>query len=97
MSGAVQQNNLESGAIFKLYTAAGISADVDLTIDWPGYNGRRKLLPRWICYTGGVVIVTDAQGNSTTLPADFAGIPLPLDAAGITNTGTDATQILVIW
>jgi hypothetical protein len=99
MARVSQQLNLESGAIFKLYTAAGIAADVDLSIDYPGWsnaNGRNDKLPRWVEYAGGDLVVEDTQGNSTTLPAANAAAR-PMAPLKIIDVGTTATFIFVIW
>lgn len=100
MARVTQQLNLESGAIFKMYTAAGITADVNLSIDYPGWsaaNGRNDKLPRYVVFVGGDLVIEDAQDNSTTLDSSLAGIPLPLAPFQITNAGTTATFIVVIW
>jgi hypothetical protein len=98
MSGRCQQTNLESGAIFKLYTATSITADTDLSIDYPGYSatGKQEKLPRWVEYAGGDLKIEDAQGNQTTLPAVNAAAR-PMAPQKIIDVGTTATFIFVIW
>lgn len=101
MGREAQRTNLESGAIFKLYTATtlGVSGDVDLSVDYPGYsaaNGRDSKLPRWVEYAGGDLVIKDTQLNSTTLPEANEGAR-PMAPQWLIETGTTATFIFVIW
>lgn len=97
MAGLVQQGALESGAQFTAYTS--VASDTDLSTAYPGYTAgaKKPKLPRLIIYTGGALVVEDTQGNSVTLAAAGAGIPLPIAPQKLISSGTAATFILVVW
>lgn len=94
MSNATNFRELQSSPCVATFTAAGLSADEDLTASSGGKPGYPI---RWIMYDGGDVVITDMSGSNKTLNSAFAGIPIPVQATVLVDTGTTATQIIVGW
>lgn len=91
----VASGNLNSSALFKVYTSVG--SDTDLSTAYPGQSQGRSFLPRMVLFTGGDLVVQDAQGNNSTLDSTAAGIPLPIAPQKLISSGTTATFILIGW
>lgn len=97
MGGKYEDNHTGSAIRYKKYTASGLSADVDLSEDFPGRDANRGRgdLPRKIIWTGGNIVVKDKFGNSETLTSAMS--PLEIRPLTLVDTGTTATEIVVIW
>ena len=48
-----------------------------------------------LIYSGGTCTVLTSYGDTVALPADFAGMVIPLQIVQVKSTGTSATAILV--
>ena len=48
-----------------------------------------------LIYSGGTCKVLTGGGDTVTLPADFAGLVIPMQINMVFSTGTTATAILV--
>jgi hypothetical protein len=95
---SAQRGNLESGAIWRIYAAADITANIDLRTSWPGYaTGRYSKMPRAIKWIGGDLVLKDAAGVSKTWPEAMGGDWAPLTSETIIDSSTTATYVGVIW
>jgi len=93
---AAPTHNLHSGTKTRVFTAFG--ADIDLTKGYQGWSQGKPELPTvWILYLGGDLVVTDMNGDNSTLPAGAAGIPVPGQYKAIVAAGTTATHCIVLW
>ena len=93
---AIQRSNLESSALFAIYTS--VPVDRDLRISYPGWvQGMPPKLPRLVLYTGGVLVVQLQQGSNVVLPGAFANFAHANAPAKLISAGTTATAIKVDW
>jgi hypothetical protein len=86
----------ETSGLFKTYTSFG--ADIDVTIDYPGYTAMKgPRYPREVVYSGGNLVVQLDDGTNITLNSAFAGIPRARSFQKIISSGTTATAAEVAW
>ena len=92
----IDKKNNAPSPFYKTYSATGLSADVDLTTDWPGWvQGKRPKAVAQIIWSGGDIVVQDYAGNSETLGAVYS--PATISPKTLVDTGTTSESILVIW
>lgn len=84
---------LGSGKAVYVFAASDISANFNTN---EHANAKEHGIARRFAFTGGDFKFIDASGNTVTMPSALAGT-YDIQVATVVDTGTTATEIVLIW